>query len=80
MAKMRPYFVKQGDYLESIADCYGFDPEEVWADKKNEKLRKKRKNPNILYPGMSCSYRTRKLRNAPSRLGQRIPTWLRRSW
>lgn len=51
MAKMRPYFVRQGDYLDSIADSYGFDAQAVWEDKKNEKLRKKRKNPNVLYPG-----------------------------
>jgi hypothetical protein len=51
MASMRPYFVRQGDYLTSIADRFGFEPAEVWEHQKNEALRKKRKNPNLLFPG-----------------------------
>jgi hypothetical protein len=51
MSNMRPYVVKQGDYLSSIADRFGFDPMEVWENEKNEGLRKKRKNPDILHPG-----------------------------
>ena len=51
MPKMRPNIVKQRDYVDSIADQYGFDPEEVWNDDKNKTLKEKRKSPNILAPG-----------------------------
>ena len=44
--------VEQGDCLASIAAKYGFaDYKTIWNDAKNEALRTKRKNPNILFPG-----------------------------
>lgn len=47
---MRPYIVKQGDYLEKIAHALGFDADTVWADGKNAELKQKR-DPNLLHPG-----------------------------
>lgn len=47
---MKPYVVKQGDYLMRIAHQLGFDADEVWADPKNEEIKGKR-DPNILMPG-----------------------------
>lgn len=47
---MKPYVVKQGDYLDRIAHARGFDPEEVWNDPKNAELKGQRA-PNLLHPG-----------------------------
>lgn len=49
--EMKPYVVKQGDYLARIAFARGFDADKVWADPKNAELRALRKSPDILYPG-----------------------------
>ncbi len=44
--------VKQGEYLSSIARRYGFsDYKVIWNDPNNAKLKERRKNPNVLYPG-----------------------------
>lgn len=44
--------VKQGDYLSRIAQKYGFaDYQTIWDDAQNADLKKKRQNPNVLYPG-----------------------------
>ena len=48
---MRPYVVRQGDYLVKLAFVHGFDAEEVWNDAKNEEIRGKRGDHNILAPG-----------------------------
>ena len=46
------YTVKQGDYLSKIARAYGFaDYQTIWDAPENQKLKDRRKNPNILYPG-----------------------------
>jgi len=46
------YKVKQGDCLSSIAKKYGFpDYKVIWDDGANAELKKKRNNPNILFPG-----------------------------
>ena len=45
------YEVKQGDCLSSVAAKYGFHWEALWNHASNAKLKKKRKNPNVLYPG-----------------------------
>jgi hypothetical protein len=47
---MKPYVVKQGDYLEKIAHASGADPDEVWNDPKNADLKRQR-DPNLLHPG-----------------------------
>ena len=48
---LRPYVVKQGDYLAKLAYIYGFDAAEAWRHEKNKPLRQQRKNPQVLYPG-----------------------------
>ena len=48
---MRPYVVRQGDYLVKLAFVHGFDAEEVWNDPKNEEIRGRRADHNILAPG-----------------------------
>lgn len=48
---MRPYVVKQGDYLTKLAHVHGFDADEVWGHPKNEELRAMRPNPELLAPG-----------------------------
>lgn len=49
---MKQHEVKQGECLSSIAYSYGFsDWQQLWDHPANEKLRNRRKNPNVLYPG-----------------------------
>lgn len=47
---LKPYVVRQGEYLAKIAHQLGFDPDSVWSDSQNEELKKKR-DPNMLQPG-----------------------------
>lgn len=49
--EMRPYVVRQGDYLVKLAFVHGFDAQEVWNDAKNEEIRGRREDHNILAPG-----------------------------
>jgi len=49
---MPTYFVKQGDHLFKIAQKHGFaDYHTIWDHPKNAELKRKRQNPNVLYPG-----------------------------
>lgn len=48
---MRPYVIRQGDYLTKIAHTMGFDADTIWNHAKNEPLRNKRPNKDLLYPG-----------------------------
>lgn len=48
---MKPYVIKQGDYLLKLAHLLGFDSEKVWNDAKNAELRAERKDPAMLRPG-----------------------------
>jgi N-acetylmuramoyl-L-alanine amidase len=44
--------VKQGEHLSGIAQNYGFrNYEVIWNHPNNADLKKKRVNPNVLYPG-----------------------------
>src|SRR5262249_55678750 len=46
------HIVKSGECLASIARLYGFvNPMVLWDSPDNDALKKKRKNPDILYPG-----------------------------
>ena len=48
---MKPYVIKQGDYLLKVAHILGFDPDQVWNDPKNAELKKLRKDPKMLVAG-----------------------------
>jgi peptidoglycan hydrolase-like protein with peptidoglycan-binding domain len=48
---MRPYVIRQGDYLTKLAHAMGFDADAVWGHADNQALREKRQNHNILQPG-----------------------------
>lgn len=46
------HVVKQGDHFSKVAAEYGFaDWRTIWNNPANAELKKKRGNPNILYPG-----------------------------
>ncbi|MFT3768263.1 MAG: peptidoglycan-binding protein [Minicystis sp.] len=49
--EMRPYVVRQGDYLAKLAWLHGFDVDEVWTHPSNAALSALRKDHNILAPG-----------------------------
>jgi hypothetical protein len=51
MAEMRPYIVRQGDYLAKLADKMGFDADEVWSHAKNQGLKDAGRTPDMLCPG-----------------------------
>ena len=49
---MATYVVQQGDCLSSIAARFGYDTwKEIWNAPANAEFKKKRKNPNVLFPG-----------------------------
>ncbi len=48
---MRPYVIRQGDYLTKLALAMGFDADAVWSHPDNQALREKRPDRNILHPG-----------------------------
>jgi hypothetical protein len=48
---MKPYVIRQGDYLTKLAHQLGFDADAVWNDDANSALREKRPNRDILHPG-----------------------------
>jgi hypothetical protein len=48
---MRPYVIRQGDYMTQLAHRLGFDETEVWNHDKNSALKARRHNANILSPG-----------------------------
>jgi len=57
------YTVQQGDYLSKIAKQFGFsDYRTIWNHPDNSKLKSKRKNPNVLYPGDKLVIPNRNLR------------------
>ncbi|MFT3765690.1 MAG: hypothetical protein QM820_09265 [Minicystis sp.] len=49
--ELRPYVVRQGDYLTRLAHRFGFDAEEVWNDPKNAEIKKLRSSMEVLAPG-----------------------------
>lgn len=51
MSAMRPYVIRQGEYLAKIAFAEGFDADAVWTHDKNKELKERRKTHWILYPG-----------------------------
>lgn len=47
---LRPYVVRQGDYLDRLAHVLGFDPDAVWSHDKNADISAQR-DKNVLFPG-----------------------------
>jgi hypothetical protein len=50
---MPTYTVVRGDCFSSIAEQFGFFPDDLWNLPENAELKQKRKDPNVLYPGDS---------------------------
>ncbi|MBL8743201.1 MAG: peptidoglycan-binding protein [Myxococcales bacterium] len=48
---MRPYVIRQGDYITKLGHTLGFDALTVWNDPKNAGLRERRPDPDMLHPG-----------------------------
>jgi hypothetical protein len=48
---MKPYVIKQGDYLTKLAHLLGFDAQTVWNDGKNAELKAARSDPSMLQAG-----------------------------
>src|SRR4051812_33694555 len=49
---MKKHVVEQGECLSSIAKAYGFSHWRIiYDDANNSAFRKKRPNPNLVYPG-----------------------------
>lgn len=68
---MPMHIVAQGDCVTSIADGAGFTWETVWNDPRNAALVKKRKDPNVLYPGDEIYIPERDLKKVSRPTGQR---------
>ncbi len=51
MARTRPYVVRSGDYLSSIAYAQGVLADDIWQHPGNSKIRDLRKNQEMLAPG-----------------------------
>lgn len=66
---MRPYVVRQGDYLTRLAVQHGFDADEVWSHESNRDLRERRPNRDMLAPGDILHLPERDPRAAPFRSG-----------
>jgi hypothetical protein len=49
--KVRPYIIRQGDYLTKLGHTMGFEPQAIWGHAKNAKLRERRPEPDMLHPG-----------------------------
>lgn len=43
--------IKQGECISSIAEHYGFSPDDIWDNPANAELKEKRKNKNVLFVG-----------------------------
>jgi hypothetical protein len=48
---MKPYVIRQGDYLTKLAYTMGFDADDVWNHPKNAALCDLRKDMDVLCPG-----------------------------
>lgn len=51
MTTMKPYIVRQGDYLDSIAARHGMTGERLWDHAANSEIRDTRADRNMLAPG-----------------------------
>lgn len=77
MATTHP--VQQGECLSSIAKRYGFaDWRTIFDHPQNEELRKRRPNPNVLYPGDNITIPNRELKQESSAT-EKVHTFLLQS-
>lgn len=51
MSKMKPYVIRQGDYLTRLSHRLGFAAEEVWNHPKNAELKAQREDGDMLKAG-----------------------------
>lgn len=69
---MANHIVKKGEFLAAIAKQYGFsDWNVIWDDPQNSDLKKKRKNPNVLYQGDKLFVPEKRNKEASASAGQR---------
>jgi hypothetical protein len=71
--ELKPYVVRQGDYLAKLAFVYGFDADDVWSDGKNADLKQSRPDPNVLAPGDVLQIPTAKKEGQPISKGTTNP-------
>src|SRR5437867_6392672 len=68
---MTIHVVQQGEHLSGIAHKYRFrDYQTIWNDAQNEALRKKRRNPHVLYPGDRVYIPEKLMQSTPVSTGQ----------
>ncbi len=70
---LRPYVVRQGDYLTKLAFAQGFDVDEVWNHPKNEEVKSLRKDHHILAPGDVLQVPVKKKEGMPIQKGGANP-------
>jgi hypothetical protein len=63
--------VAQGECLSSIAKKYGLAWETIWNHRQNVDLARRRKDPNVLFPGDVLQIPERQLREHPASTDQR---------
>lgn len=63
--------VKQGDTVSGYAQKYGHTTEKIWTHAKNKKLRERREDANILYPGDKVFIPERELKEESASTQQR---------
>jgi N-acetylmuramoyl-L-alanine amidase len=75
----RTHIVKQGEHVSRIAKQYGFtDYRTVWEHGPNAELRRKRDNPNVLFPGDRLLVPEKALKEEPRPTDQRHRFQVRR--
>ncbi len=65
-----PHVVAQGEYLAKLAFVHGFDADQVWNDPKNQELKERRLDPNVLAPGDVLHIPAKKQEGKPIQKGQ----------
>jgi N-acetylmuramoyl-L-alanine amidase len=68
----KQHTVKQGEHISRIAEQYGFRTHQViWDHPANAELKKKRQNPNVLYPGDQIQIPDKEAKRESKPTGQR---------
>ena len=68
---MHTHFVQQGESLATIADRYAFDRSTILDYPDNAELKKKRVDPNVLFPGDKVVIPDRELKRVEVATGKR---------